>query len=195
MDKYPFNFNNFSSNKNSNNSSLNFLKEYQVVIIADYLQKEIAEIINQFCRENKIGFIYTCIFGLAGFVFVDFGDMFITHDEDGEENKSFYVKHITRGKPGIVTIDDSVENKNMNLSYGDFVSFKEIIGMTELNDTPPRPIRIINTNSFSIEDTTKFSQYMSGGIVEQVKIPKPFFHRSLKENFDNIEQEEIGSSL
>ena len=67
--------------------------------------------------------------------------------------------------------------------------------MTELNETPPRPVRIINTKSFSIEDTTKFSQYISGGIIEQVKVPKPIFHRSLKENFDNIEQEEIGSNL
>lgn len=194
MDKHNFNITN-NNQKNSVNSQLNFLKEYQILIITEFIPKEIAEIINNFCRENKIGFIYTCITGLAGFIFVDFGENFIIYDEDGEENKHFYIKNISKGNPGIVTIDDSVENKKLNLSYGDFVNFKEIIGMNELNDTPPRPIRIISNKSFSIEDTSKFSQYISGGIIEQVKIPKPIFHRSLKENLENIEQEEIGSNL
>jgi ubiquitin-activating enzyme E1 len=184
-----------NSTKISTSLSLNFLKEYHVIIISEFIQKEIAEGINLFCRENKIGFIYTCIAGLAGYIFVDFGEMFIIQDEDGEENRHFYVRNITKGKPGIVTIDDSVGNKKLNFSYGDYVTFKEIVGMTELNDTPPRPIRVLSSKSFSIEDTSKFSQYISGGIIEQVKIPKPIFHRSLKENFENIEQEDIGSNL
>lgn len=214
-DKFNFNFNsninngtrNSDLNSNSNNntimnstkistsSSLNFLKEYQVIVISEFIQKEIAEGINLFCRENKIGFIFTCIAGLAGFIFVDFGETFIIQDEDGEENKHFYVRNITKGKPGVVTIDDSVGNKKLNFSHGDYVTFKEITGMTELNETPPRPIRVLSSKSFSIEDTSKFSQYISGGIIEIVKIPKPIFHRSLKENFENIEQEEIGSNL
>ena len=194
VDKHTFT-SNLNGTRTSINSSLNFLKEYHVVLITEFIQKEIAEGINQFCRDNKIGFIYACVAGLAGFIFVDFGDMFIVHDEDGEEIKQFYVRKITKGNPGVVIIDDSVDNKKLTLSYGDYVTFKEIVGMTELNDTPPRPIRVLSPSSFSIEDTSKFSDYNCGGIIEQVKVPKPLFHRSLKENFDNIEQEEMGLNM
>jgi len=189
---------NFIQEKNSNlhgtrisiSTSLSFLKEYNVLVITEFISKDASEALNNFCRENKIGFIYSCVNGLAGFVFIDFGDMFIIHDENGEEIKQFYVRNITKENPGIVFIDDSVDNQKLDLSQGDYVTFKEIVGMTELNDTPPRPIRILSPFTFSIEDTSKFSDYICGGIIEQVKVPKPIFYRSLKEAFENITQDD-----
>ncbi len=182
---------NLSNTRITIGSSLNFLKEYNILVITDFISKEASEFINNFCRENKIGFIYTCVNGLTGFVFVDFGEMFIIHDENGEEIKQFYVRNITKNNPGVVFIDDSVDNQKLDLSYGDFVTFKEIVGMTELNDTPPRPVRILSPFTFSIEDTSKFSDYISGGIIEQVKIPKPVFYRNLKEAYENINQDDV----
>lgn len=88
-----------------------------------------------------------------------------------------------------------MDNAKINFSHGDFVSIKEVVGMTELNETPPRPVRIISPTSFSIEDTSKFSEYSNGGVVEYVKIPKPVFHRSLRENFDKIEPEDFGLNM
>ena len=114
-------------------------------------------------------------------------------------NKIFILLAIITVLLLIITIESNSRrtnrNNKFNFSFGDFVTFKDIMGMTELNDTPPRPIRVMSPDTFSIEDTSKFSQYISGGIIEQIKIPKPIFHRSLKENFENIEQEEIGSNL
>lgn len=177
------------------NSYLNFLKEFNILVITEFISKEASETLNNFCRENKIGFIYSCINGLAGFVFVDFGDLFLIHDDNGEEIKQFYVRNITKENPGIVFIDDSVDNQKLDLSHGDYVTFKEITGMTELNDTPPRPVRILSPFTFSIEDTSKFSDYICGGIIEQIKVPKPVFNRPLKEAFENITQDDIGMNM
>jgi len=187
--------NNTTGTRNSLYSCLSFLKDYNIVVITEFISKEHSESINSFCRENKIGFIYSCVNGLAGFAFVDFGDLFLIQDENGEEVKQFYVRNITKENPGIVFIDDSVDNQKLDLSHGDYVTFKEITGMTELNDTPPRPVRILSPFTFSIEDTSKFSDYICGGIIEQVKVPKPIFNKSLKESFENISQDEIGINM
>lgn len=195
---------NFIPEKNSNstagsrislNSPLYFLKDFNVLVITEFISKEASETLNNFCRENKIGFIYSCVNGLAGFVFVDFGDLFLIHDDNGEEIKQFYVSNITKENPGIVFIDDSIDNQKLDLSHGDYVTFKEITGMTELNDTPPRPVRILSPFTFSIEDTSKFSDYICGGITEQIKVPKPVFNRSLKEAFENITQDDVGMNV
>ena len=194
VDKANF-ISNLSGTKLTINSYLNFLKDYNIIVITEFITKEAAEILNQFCRENKIGFIYSCVTGLAGFVFVDFGDLFLIQDDNGEEINQYYIRKITKENPGVIIIDDSVDNKKLDLSHGDYVTFREISGMTELNDTPPRPIRILSPFTFSIEDTSKFSDYISGGIIEQVKVPKPVFNRSLKEAFENIYQDEMGLNM
>jgi ubiquitin-activating enzyme E1 len=47
--------------------------------------------------------------------------------------------------------------------------------MTELNDSKPRPVKVINPYSFSIEDTTKYKPYLPGkGYFQQVKMPATF---------------------
>jgi len=169
--------------------NFNILREFQVVIISELIVREMAEALNIFCRENKIGFIYCACIGLGGFSFTDFGDDFIIRDPNGEENEIYYVKSITKQNPGVVTIDDSVDGRKLNLSLGDYVTFREIIGMSELNESPPRPVKVKNSTSFTIEDTSKFCDYISGGLVEQVKIPVPSNFRSLKECFENISGE------
>jgi ubiquitin-activating enzyme E1 len=58
------------------------------------------------------------------------------------------------------------------LEDGDFVTFKEIQGMTELNDITPRKIKVFGPYSFSIGDTSSFGEYANGGLFTQVKVPK-----------------------
>lgn len=55
--------------------------------------------------------------------------------------------------------------------------------MTELNGCEPRKIKVLGPYTFSIGDTTKFSKYIRGGIVTQVKMPKKLQFKSLKESF------------
>ena len=43
--------------------------------------------------------------------------------------------------------------------------------MTELNGCPPRKIEVKGPYTFSIGETSQFSDYIRGGIVTQVKMP------------------------
>jgi ubiquitin-activating enzyme E1 len=44
--------------------------------------------------------------------------------------------------------------------------------MVELNHSAPRPVKVLNPYSFSIEDTTKYKPYVPGkGYFQQVKMP------------------------
>ena len=72
-------------------------------------------------------------------------------------------------KDGVVTC---LEDTRHNLESGDYVTFSEIRGMTELNGCAPRQVKVISPYSFSIGDTTGFSEYTGGGRTEQVKMPK-----------------------
>lgn len=58
------------------------------------------------------------------------------------------------------------------LEDGDYVSFTEVKGMTELNQSEPREISVKGPYTFTIGDTTDFSDYISGGTFTQVKRPK-----------------------
>lgn len=53
----------------------------------------------------------------------------------------------------------------------------QVQGMTELNGCDPIKIKVLGPYTFSIGDTTNFSEYIRGGIVTQVKMPKTLkFH-------------------
>ena len=58
------------------------------------------------------------------------------------------------------------------LEDGDFVTFTEVQGMTELNGCEPRKITVKGPYTFAIGDTSNLSEYKSGGIFTQVKMPK-----------------------
>ena len=58
------------------------------------------------------------------------------------------------------------------LEDGDFVTFSEVQGMTELNGCEPRKISVKGPYTFSIGDTSGLSEYKTGGIFTQVKMPK-----------------------
>ena len=176
-------------------NDFSILNEYNLVIITEIISLETAQTLNQYCRMKHIGFIYTCEFGLSSFLFTDFGDDFVIEDNNGLEPNKYYIKSISNSCPGIVEIDpiknNLGENIYLNIGTGDFVSFKDVKGMTELNDTPPRPIRVINKTKFTIEDTTKFQEFTGVGIVEEVKVPRPAIFKPLSEAINVIYYEDV----
>jgi len=138
--------------------------------------------INEFCRIQNppIQFLRGEVFGLCGSVFADFGDEFHVADPDGEPCSSAIVELIEKGSPALVKciFDDDGRHE---LQDGDMVEFTEIKGMTELNSGQYK-VTVKNPYTFTIEDTSGFSDYVSGGIVHQMKIPaKPKF-KSLKDS-------------
>ncbi|MBO8619789.1 hypothetical protein INO80_14155, partial [Staphylococcus aureus] len=60
----------------------------------------------------------------------------------------------------------------------DFVSFSEVQGMIQLNGCQPMEIKVLGPYTFSICDTSNFSDYIRGGIVSQVKVPKKISFKS-----------------
>jgi ubiquitin-activating enzyme E1 len=66
------------------------------------------------------------------------------------------------------------------LQDGNYVVFKEVQGMEEINNTPPRPVRVVSPCCFSIEDTTGYSYYLKEGVAEHFKIPEKLRFKSLE---------------
>jgi ubiquitin-activating enzyme E1 len=58
------------------------------------------------------------------------------------------------------------------LEDGDFVTFTEVQGMTELNGCEPRKVAVKGPYTFTMGDTSNLGDYKTGGIFTQVKMPK-----------------------
>lgn len=149
--------------------------------------------INNFCRsqEPQIGFIAMDGFGLCASVFVDFGNEFTVHDKDGEAPKTAIIEGITQVRVRIL-IDSALtyqenpgavhlhQDRICPFSSNDYVTFKEVQGMIDLNNCDPIQIQVTGKYSFTIGDTTGFSPYLRDGIVEQVKVASKLQFRSLE---------------
>uniref|UniRef100_A0A8C6RNF2 Ubiquitin-like modifier-activating enzyme 6 n=1 Tax=Nannospalax galili TaxID=1026970 RepID=A0A8C6RNF2_NANGA len=152
-------------------TDLSFLEQYQCVVLTEVkltLQKKI----NDFCHSHcpPIKFISADVHGIWSRLFCDFGDEFEVLDTTGEEPKEIFISNITQGNPGIVTC---LENHPHKLETGQFLTFREINGMTGLNESIQQ-ITVISPFSFSIGDTTELNPYLHGGIAVQIKTPKTF---------------------
>lgn len=125
---------------------------------------------NLICRSGTpaVGFIAADCFGLTASAFVDFGDVFSCRDKDGVEPKSSIIAGITQESPGTV---HSHHERRHGFQDGDWVTFREVQGMTQLNGSAPRQIKVTGPYSFTIEDTTGYDAYVREGIVSQVKVP------------------------
>lgn len=159
--------------------TIDYLSHFDVVCFTDCYDRDFLIKINDFCRtrEKPMGFIWTGCLGLFGWTFVDFGDAHIVFDKDGEECLSTIITSISNEEKSIVTVND---DKRHGFQDGDWVAFREVEGMTELNDQKFK-ITVISPYSFSIGDTRSFGKYTRQGIAEQVKVPYPVKFKSLAE--------------
>ena len=160
------------------------VKNYNVVVFTELQPMYLIAQVDNVCRQNNIKLIYGFCFGLAGYVFTDFGVKHTIYDENGEELETYLVKSISKDQEGLVVIDNIQGTSNLKIGDGDYVRFKNVEGMTELND-PKKDFQITfeDYQSFKIGDTSNFSEYTKGGVVYQIKKPKDiqyldFFSRS-----------------
>lgn len=158
----------------------NTIKEFQVVVLTNSpLDEQIK--LGEFCHVHGIKLVIAETKGLFGKVFCDFGKKFVVSDTDGEQPGSNMLASITKDKEGVVTCLDETRH---GYEDGDYVTFSEVQGMTELNGCEPRKIRVLGPYTFSIGDTSGLSDYIRGGIVIQVKMPKEITFKSLKNALD-----------
>ncbi|CAL4109432.1 unnamed protein product [Meganyctiphanes norvegica] len=155
-----------------------FLKKFKVVVLTDASHEEQLRVSN-ICHASKIYFISTECKGLFGKIFCDFGEEFEVVDTNGENPVSAMIAGISKENKSVVTCLDETRH---GFEDGDYVTFSEVQGMTELNGCKPRKIEVLGPFTFSIGDTSGFSDYVRGGIVTQVKMPKAINFKSMEES-------------
>lgn len=160
-----------------------FLRKFSVVVLTGATWAE-QERVAAITHANNIALIIADTRGLFSQVFCDFGPEFTVVDINGENPVSAMIADITHEYEAVVTCLDDTRH---GLEDGDYVTFTEIQGMSELNGCDPIKIKVLGPYAFSIGDTTNFSKYTSGGVVTQVKMPKKIQFKPLKESFANPE--------
>jgi ubiquitin-activating enzyme E1 len=123
---------------------------------------------NKHCRENGIRFIAADVRGVFAYMFNDFGDSFTVYDKDGQEPVVCMLENVTSAEKAQVNVHPDARH---GMSDGDWVTFVEVEGMTELNGCEPMQISDTRPFSFLIGDTREFGAYKSAGYVKQVKVP------------------------
>jgi ubiquitin-activating enzyme E1 len=93
--------------------------------------------INAITRQLGIKFISVNTNGLFGGFFNDFGNDFTVIDQSGEEPLQGMIAAVSSDADGVVAC---LEEHRHGLSDGDYVTFTEVIGMSELNAIEPRKV-------------------------------------------------------
>lgn len=159
-----------------------FLSQFQVVVLTNSSYEE-QERLGEYCHNHNIKFIVAQTNGLFGKIFCDFGNNFVVTDPDGEQPITCMIADIEQPEGVVATVDETKHG----LEDGDYVTFSEIEGMTELNGCAPIKIKVLGPYTFSIGDVNKFSKYIRGGNVIQVKMPKTISFKSIKAAMDEPE--------
>ncbi|PPQ92377.1 hypothetical protein CVT25_008727 [Psilocybe cyanescens] len=163
--------------------TVDLIKGFHVVVLCGVSYKKQLEI-NDWTHENGVHFVSAETRGLFGSTFNDFGAKFTCVDPTGEQALTGMIVSVDKDKEGVVTCLDETRH---GLEDGDFVTFSEVQGMTELNGCEPRKIVVKGPYTFSIGDTSNFGEYKTGGIFTQVKMPKILDFKSLRESLKNPE--------
>lgn len=145
-----------------------FVKQFKVVVLTEASLDEQLRV-SEITHPNGIALIVADTRGVFSQVFCDFGDEFVVTDTTGENPISVMVAGITKDEQGVVTCMDETRH---GLEDGDYVTFQEIQGMVELNGGKPKKITVLGPYTFSIGDTSAYSDYIKGGIATQAKMPK-----------------------
>ncbi|VVC39184.1 Ubiquitin-activating enzyme, catalytic cysteine domain,THIF-type NAD/FAD binding fold,Ubiquitin-activating [Cinara cedri] len=160
-----------------------FIKQFKVVVLTEATLDEQLRV-SDITHPNGIALIIADTRGVFSQVFCDFGEDFVVTDSTGENPISVMVAGISKKEQGVVTC---MEDFRHGFEDGDYVTFREVKGMTEINGCEPKKITVLGPYKFSIGDTTSYSDYIEGGIATQVKMPKKLNFKSLKDSLDEPE--------
>ncbi|UYV64203.1 UBA1 [Cordylochernes scorpioides] len=163
--------------------SKDFLSKFQVVVLTDATQEE-QLLASKVTHPAGKALIVADTRGLAGQIFCDFGPNFQVVDTTGEQPISVMVASVSKDAQGVVTC---LEETRHGFEDGDYVTFAEVKGMEELNSCAPRRISVLGPYTFSIGDTSGYSNYTSGGVASQVKMPKTLAFKPLEESLTEAE--------
>jgi ubiquitin-activating enzyme E1 len=122
---------------------------------------------------------------LTSFIFTDFGK-FTIYDKYCFKKKKFFIKKIERSEEGLVEIE---WNKKTYPKISEYIYFKDVEGMNEINYNEENKkifkIKPKSKNEFYIGNTLNFSEYKSGGYIEETVLPETIFYESFINKLDN----------
>ena len=101
------------------------INDNDIIVIAVNKYSDEIYRINEICRKNKKGFIYAGLFGLAGFIFCDFGNHLII-DENGEELQKVFISSIAQNLKENKIIFSIKKDENGGINNEKYFNFKEI---------------------------------------------------------------------
>jgi len=160
------------------------INNFNVIVQTEIKSNNEIILLDEYCRKNKIKFIYGASLGLSGFIFSDFGKKHIIYDQNGIESKKYLCKNITNSEKALITVVDEFDNP-FNLDDNDYIIFKNVKGMTELNDNKPRKITLIDDNLFSIEENTvNYHKFEGNGDIIEYKTQVEMEYTSFNENIN-----------
>uniref|UniRef100_A0A4W5KIZ2 Ubiquitin-activating enzyme E1 C-terminal domain-containing protein n=1 Tax=Hucho hucho TaxID=62062 RepID=A0A4W5KIZ2_9TELE len=116
-----------------------YLTQFQVVVLTNSPLEE-QQRVGDFCHSNGIKLVIADTRGLFGQLFCDFGEEMLVIDTNGEQPLSAMISMITKDTSGVVTCLDEARH---GFESGDFVTFTEVQGMTELNGCQPVEIKTL----------------------------------------------------
>jgi len=125
-----------------------YLKNFQVVVLTSATLTDQIRL-GEFCHNNGIYFIMADTRGLFGQIFCDFGESFVVNDTNGEQPISNMIAGITKEAEGVVTCIDETRH---GYETGDHVTFTEVQGMVELNQSTPRQVKVLECHSGVVEE-------------------------------------------
>lgn len=128
-----------------------YIQQFKVVVLTETPLTEQLRI-SEITRANDIALILADTRGLFSQVFCDFGEKFTVVDTNGEPPVSAMVASVSRDSEGVVTCLDDTRH---GMEDGDYVTFSEVQGMTELNGCEPTKIKVLGPYTFSIGDTSR----------------------------------------
>ena len=160
------------------------LNDNDIIVYSKIQNSEEIYKINDFCRENKKGFLYANLFGLAGFIFSDFGNHII-FDKNGEEKQRVFISSINQNLNEKKIEFSVIKDEKEGIDNEKYVIFKEIEGMEQLNHLEPIKIYKLNKYKYYIYYNKKLDNYIKGGIIEEIKIPQKVQYKSYKDYMEN----------
>lgn len=173
----------FEGELDLSNVTIESLDSFALVVMANQSHSDCISV-DSVCHGAGLKFISASARGVFATVFCDFGPNFVVNDTNGEQPKSVMISAVTKESPPVVTC---LDEQRHDLESGDFVTFTEVQGMTELNDGKPRKIDQLGPYTFSLpdEDVSSFGDYIRGGYALQVKMPETVAFQSLSAAFES----------
>lgn len=152
-----------------------FVKRFELTVLTDAPLSTQLEV-NKWTRKHNRRLVVADARGLFAFVFVDVGENFAINDVNGEPCKEVQIEYIDRETGDVSTLEKEMHG----FEDGEYCTFSEVKGMTEINGIAPVKVTVKNPCTFNIGEVAKnFSAYVEGGRAKEVKVPIIISHKSL----------------